>query len=342
MALLKYKEDRRTLAFIAINFALAFTGYFLFQTASWAILIPLLIGTCCFTFFCAVTVHNSIHCPMFKNKTHNKLFQFVLSLSYGYSVSAFVPGHNFSHHKWTQTNKDNMRTVRMRFRWNLLNQLFFFFAVSGEIMQMEVKWVKKMYKVKRSWFYQWLAESVLVYTVKIGLLIYDWQAGLLFFWLPHMYGTWGIVGTNVWQHDGTDQSHPYNHSRSFTSPLLNFFVCNNGYHTVHHMRPGLHWSKLPAFHEKHVAPYAHPNVNRNSLLAYLWESYVWPGKRVDYLGNPIAVPEKTVSEDWIDDLKFKSKEHNDDFGVEAVNTVDPSDIEDINDQVTPDAYKEMV
>lgn len=41
----------------------------------------------------------------------------------------------------------------------------------------------------------------------------------------------------------------YNHSRNFTGPILNFFCFNNGYHTQHHISPGLHWSLLPMRHK---------------------------------------------------------------------------------------------
>ncbi len=317
-SIMRYKADYRTLAFVAIYFILAIGGFIAYEYLSWTVIIPLVVLTSLFSFFCAVIVHNTVHSPIFRKKSWNRGFQNILSLAYGYSVSAFVPGHNFSHHKETQTDKDTMRTTRARFRWNFLNQFMFFFLVTKEIMVFEQMWVKKMYKEKPAWFRQWLIETIIVNIFKIGLTVINWQAALLFIWGPHLYGVWGIVGTNVWQHDGCDPDHPYNHTRSFTSPLLNYFAFNNGYHGVHHEKPGLHWSLLPEYHKKHIEPNLHPNLNRNSLLKYLWEANIWPGIRVDYLGNRLAQPPKSKTQNWIEGIDVKNKKHQEDFGAEVL------------------------
>ncbi|MCH2043355.1 MAG: fatty acid desaturase [Saprospiraceae bacterium] len=321
-SILRYKEDLRTIGFVALYLFLTIIGFVTYSYASWGVVIPLVLVCCFLCFVCSVIVHNTIHAPMFRKKSWNKAFQFILSISYGYSVSAFVPGHNFSHHKETQTNKDSMRTTKARFRWNLLNQALFFFLVTKDVLVQEIRWVKKMYKEKRSWYNQWLAETLLVNGLKFGILLIDWQAALLFVWLPNFYGVWGIVGTNIWQHDGTDQDHPYNHSRTFKSNLLNFFTFNNGYHGAHHEKPGLHWSLLPEYHAKNIEPYLHPNLNRVSLVKYLWEANIYPGKRVDYLGNPIGVPAPSVDEDWIAGVRIGSKKNRKDLGADDVNDND--------------------
>lgn len=54
-----------------------------------------------------------------------QVWQALLSLTYGHTVSTYVPGHNLSHHKYTQQPKDVMRTTKLRFNWNLWNGLFF-------------------------------------------------------------------------------------------------------------------------------------------------------------------------------------------------------------------------
>ena len=117
--------------------------------------------------------------------------------------------------------------------------------------------------------------------------------------IPHQYAAWGIITMNLLQHDGCDETTEYNHSRNFVGKVVNWFTYNNGFHTIHHLEPGLHWSLAPAEHAKRVAPFIHPNLDQASLLVYLFRTYVSPGKRVTYLGEPVVLPAEGPDEEWI-------------------------------------------
>ncbi|MDA9121468.1 fatty acid desaturase, partial [Flavobacteriales bacterium] len=119
---------------------------------------------------------------------------------------------------------------------------------------------------------------------------------------------------NYWQHDGCDENHPVNHSRNFTNPLLNFIAFNNGFHGAHHARPDIHWSMLPAYHEEHIRPQLHPNLEQRYLLPYLWKTCIWPGKRLDYLGNPVVLDDSIKYEDWIPSADIEANKYQ--LGVE--------------------------
>ena len=300
--MLRFKADRRTLFVVTLYFVVAVTPWLLWPNLNnWQIVL-FVIANCYLSFTCAIIVHNTIHAPIFKKKAMNKFFQIVLSFTYGHSTSAYVPGHNFSHHKYTQTNKDAIRTSKARFRINLFNQLFFFFIMSGDILKGEIRFAQKMRTERPEWFRQYLLELVLVIGTKIALLIVNWKCALLFIVIPHQYAAWGIVSTNYFQHDGADHDHPYNHSRNFTGKGLNWILFNNGFHGAHHMKPNLHWSLLPAYHEEHVRPFIHPALDRTSLLGYLIETHIYPGKRVDYKGQSIILAPEVKDEDWVADV----------------------------------------
>ncbi|WP_258100994.1 fatty acid desaturase family protein [Marinoscillum pacificum] len=308
MLKLKYKSDRKTLAAVTLYFVSTGLIWYYFPQLHIALQIFAVIFLCMLSFICAVIVHNTVHVPIFRSKRANKVFQIVLSMTYGYPVSPFVIGHNLSHHQHTGKDQDIARTDKLRFKWNFLNQALFFFVTSDSIMKSEWLWIKKMWKEdRRSWVIQYFLELIGVGLIKIPLLFFNWPVTLLTIWLPHLWAQWGIVGTNFWQHDGCDVYHEYNHSRNFTNKLLNFLVFNNGYHGLHHNNATLHWSELPEIYEKEFAPNIHPNLNRNSLFMYLWESCGWPGKRLDYLGNPVVL-DKNKQEDsleWINHKDYK-------------------------------------
>lgn len=300
--LLKYKADRRTVGFLLFYYAV-FAYAWLRTPASPLAIAAIVVTLSLMTFFIAVMTHNTIHCPMFYNPWLNRLFSVGLTWGFGNPASGFLPGHNLSHHRFLGGRKDNVRTYKIRFRWNFLNQALFFFVMLPGIVRTESGFVKKVAKdpEARGWYLQYRVEQIMLFTVKIALLILDWKRALLFVAIPNAYGVWAIFGVNYWQHDGCDETHPYNHSRSFRSKLLNWFTFNNGYHAVHHEKAGLHWSLLPTYHAHNYTGRVHPALEEVSLTKYLWRSCVYPGTRLRYDGKPVVLPPKDVDEDWVAD-----------------------------------------
>jgi beta-carotene hydroxylase len=314
MRILRYKADIKTLIVVAFYFGFTALCWVYFAETSTAAQTFAIIALCILSFICAVIVHNTVHVPIFYSKSLNKAFQIILSMTYGHPVSAFVVGHNLSHHKYTGQAKDIARTSNLKFKWNFLNQLTFFLMTSSSIMKSEAIWVKKMWQEgRKKWVFQYAIELIVVFTFKGLFLIINWKLALLLIWLPHLYAQWGIIGTNYWQHDGCDTNHEYNHSRNFTNNWLNFMMFNNGYHGPHHNHPTIHWSKLPDFYQNHFKP----NLDRNSLTKFLFESCVWTGKRLDYLGNQVKRDKKPLNPDisWVNqEITSQNKEH---LGVES-------------------------
>ncbi|MCB9593800.1 MAG: fatty acid desaturase [Sandaracinaceae bacterium] len=303
--MLRNTADLRTIGFVLTFYGLLAAAFVL--DLPWWGWIAFFIPLCLLAFFIAVATHNTVHCPVFKNRVLNSIFQVLLTNGYGHPVSMYVPGHNLSHHKYTQRPKDRMRTDKMRFRWNLLNQLLFSFVVGPPIFKDNARFAKAMRRANPKWYRQFLIETIAYVSFLGALAILDpvklWGfiplKFIVFVMIPHQYAAWGIMGINFVQHDGCDGEHPYNHSRNFTGKVLNWFTFNNGFHGVHHMKPGLHWSKLREEHEKELAPHLHPNLDRVSLLPYLIEAYVWPGKRMTFDGKPLELPAPREDEDWM-------------------------------------------
>lgn len=297
-ALLRYKADRKTLTFVAIYFSLV-AYQWIYSPRDWWLAAPLLFATCVFSFFGAVATHNTVHAPVFHKRSHNRLFQIILSLTYGHPVSAFVPGHNLSHHRYTQSRRDVMRTSKARFRYNLLNLFLFMPKLGGDLMAADMRYAVAMRKRNPVWFQQFCIEWAVFLSVSVALLATDWKKFIFYILIPHQYAAWGIVTMNLLQHDGTDENTEYNHSRNFVGKTVNWWVYNNGYHTIHHHKPGLHWSLAPEAHAREIAPHIHPNLDQKSLLAYVWTTFVMPGGRQMYDGRPFVLPDVGEDEEWI-------------------------------------------
>jgi len=304
--MLRYSADLRTIAFVFTYYALIAVAITV-ALPTWAFF-PLMAVICFLSFFCAVITHNTVHVPVFRSRVLNQIFQLLLTPTYGHPVSMFVPGHNLSHHKYLQTPKDRMRTDKMRFRWNLLNQLFFNVAVGPAIFKDNAAYARVMRTKRPRWYSQLMMELAfyalfLVATVAGMIATWGFAAGMtrwiMFVFIPHQYGVWGIAGINFVQHDGCDPDHPYNHSRNFTGKLVNWFTFNNGFHGIHHQRPTLHWSLTPEAHEKEMVPNMDARLNLTALLPFLFTQYIFPGRRMRYDGTPVVVGPAIADEDWV-------------------------------------------
>ena len=221
--MLRYRADIKTLVFVAIYFGLVAVQW-IYAPTDLAVAIPLVVLTCWFSFFGAVATHNTVHTPVFHQRWANRLFQVALTLTYGHPVSAYVPGHNLSHHKYTQSRKDVMRTTKTRFRWNLLNGMFFMSRVGKDILFADMRYFKAMYRRNPPWFRQMIFETVVFVGSMGALLFLDWKKFIVYVLIPHQYAAWGIITMNLLQHDGCDEKSQYNHSRNFVGKIVNWFA----------------------------------------------------------------------------------------------------------------------
>lgn len=295
--MLRFKEDRRTLG-ILITYALGVCLAWAWVPVGWAA-VPVVAALCVVSWLCAVIAHNTVHSPVFRKRWMNKAFQVWVSASYGFPISDYIPGHNLSHHRFTQLAEDVMRTTKVNFRWNLLNLLFFFPAVTPGILRGNALYKKKLGSSARLWKRQLLLEAAVVWSIKAGAFLLDWRKALLFVVIPHVFANFGIVTINFLQHDGCDETHPVNHSRNFVGGLLNWFALNNGYHGIHHDVPGLHWSLAPAAHRERHSPTIHPELEQPSLPVYMFKAFIYPGRRVTFDGKPVVIPQETPDRDWV-------------------------------------------
>jgi fatty acid desaturase len=296
--MLRYRADIRALAVVASFFAAVAVQWFAPPTSP-AVAALFCVATCTLAWLAAVIAHNALHCPIFRRRSHNRLFQIVVSLAYGFPVSEYIPGHNMSHHRHLQTRADVMRTTKVAFGWNALNLVAFVPRVAGAVFAGNMRYVRVMRARRTVWFRQFLAETTLCWGARIALLAIDWRKAALYVILPHLLALWGITATNFLQHDGCDASSEYNHSRNFVGRLFNFVTFNNGYHTVHHDEPGLHWSLLPKAHDERVRPRIHPALEQPSLFKYAFRAFVWPGRRTTFDGGPVVVRDCGTDADWI-------------------------------------------
>ncbi|MBS1612921.1 MAG: fatty acid desaturase, partial [Bacteroidetes bacterium] len=116
----------------------------------------------------------------------------------------------------------------------------------------------------------WAQLAVLVLWLVVFFVL-DWQKAFLYVLIPQQVAQLMVIIFNYVQHVHADEESAYNHSRNFMG--VNWFLFNNGYHTVHHMRASMHWSETPEAHAK-VAHLIAPHLIEQSFWGYLFRTYV--------------------------------------------------------------------
>lgn len=272
--LLRNVADYRQLGIVATYWVLLFSMYFVEECRN----VPFFVGACYFSFLNAVVIHNHLHKGIFNHRGANRVFRAILSFGALYPASANIASHNLVHHHFDDDGQpDWAAPENVGFRWNLLNLLHFPNVVGPNTFQGVNRWAKT---TRQSDFRrQYLGEQVFAFGLTGLLLAFDFWTGLFFIVLPQLWGARGILRINLIQHDGCDTRSEWNHSRNFVGRAFNWIMCNNGYHTIHHNRAGLHWSVLDEMHARECAARIHPSLDEPSMVLYLLRTYVFRFER---------------------------------------------------------------
>jgi beta-carotene hydroxylase len=268
-AVFRHASDWRQLTTVVIYYALIGSMYFVPACRNVFFLIP----ACAYSFLTAVVNHNNLHQGMFRSRRANDLFRLVLSFAALYPVSANVPAHNLVHHHFDDDGQPDWAAPSIvRFRWNLLN-LVHFPNVAGPITFAGVNRYNALLG-KRELRRQNLMESIFAFGLTGVLLFNDFWTGLFFVVVPQLWGARWFLRINIIQHDGCDTDSEWNHSRNFVGRIFNWFMLNNGYHTIHHNRAGLHWTALADSHAREVVPRIDASLDQRSMILYLLRTYI--------------------------------------------------------------------
>ena len=179
-----------------------------------------------------------------------------------------MPTHNQNHHKFNNRPGDSGRSPIV-FKRNHLFSLLVYPMVTGIHQQADIKrFFRELWQKDRRMFWLGISEYFVFFGFMAMVLLLDWRKALLFYVVPQQFALFVIQIFNYVQHVEADENSAWQHSRNFISPVLNALLFNNGYHTVHHHKPGVHWSELPALHTLH-AHQIHPVLCQRSWWGYM-------------------------------------------------------------------------
>ncbi len=272
--LLHNVADYRQIGIVTVYWALLFSMYFVEECRN----VLFFVFACYFSFLNAVVIHNHLHKGIFKDKSLNRAFRCILSFGALYPASANVASHNLVHHHFDDDGQpDWAAPEHVGFRWHLLNLIHFPNVVGPNTFGGVTRWASTTRQ--KDFRRQYAIEQVFAFGLTALLLAFDFWTALFFIVLPQLWGARGILRINLIQHDGCDVASEWNHSRNFVGRAFNWIMCNNGYHTIHHNRAGLHWSVLATAHEKECVPRIDSRLDEPSMVLYLLRTFVFNFRR---------------------------------------------------------------
>lgn len=252
---LKYAVDGLPLTVIAVCFVLSILPVF------WGLNVWLLIP-----YWLLVTAlknatlsaqHNHAHLSMFHHPVANFVLDIVLAQTTGYSTPEWELQHNRGHHRNYLNPREDLTSPVNEHTGETVG--IWSFVWQGSWRGFGEAWgiAKEAQLRGKPEFLKRLKQHVGIQVALTALWVWlNPVMGLLFFVYSNVIARALIWWGSYWHHLNAPCTNLYDASNTCTSHFLNAISFNNGYHTVHHEQPALHWSLLPQRTEQvsHLIP----------------------------------------------------------------------------------------
>lgn len=195
--------------------------------------------------------HHHQHSMTFRSPVLNRLLEVSYGLHTGMTTHLWVLHHVLGHHRnFLDQSKDESRWKRKNGKRMGVIEYSLNVAVTAYYRAYQVG--KRHPKQQRVF----LTYTTLTFALVAALVFFKPLAGFFVFVLPMcvtiVYTAWVTFD----HHAGLDTQDQYAASYNIMNRWFNRLTGNLGYHTAHHLKQGVHWSKLPELHDsiKHKIP----------------------------------------------------------------------------------------
>lgn len=239
----KHTADRWPVFFILLLSAVDFALYFTVSN-------PYLLGLYFYLMIipksqiCAWNHHHQ-HAPTFKYVIPNRILEFFYALHTGVTTNLWVLHHVHGHHNnFLDQDKDESRWTRPD--GSQMGELEYSLKITATAYYRGYQVGKEHPRDQRNF----ILYSLITFAILAGLIAYKPVPGIFLFVLPMIMGLFLTAWATYEHHAGLNTENEFEASFNNLNRWYNLFTGNLGYHTAHHYKGGLHWSKLPQLHEK--------------------------------------------------------------------------------------------
>jgi fatty acid desaturase len=242
-AVFKYPADRSRVAVFAGILAIDLVVYFTVRSPIW-LLVYFAAGILPKGTACAFNHHHQ-HLPTFRIAILNRALEIMYALQTGVSSHAWVLHHSVGHHQnYLDQEKDESRWMRKN--RTVMGQVEYSLVTSATAYFRAWKVGARYPKYRRVF----LVMGLVTVGIVVALVAYRPMAGFFIFVLAPAFSLFGTAWATYAHHSTRSTESHFVASTNVLQPLYNFLTGNLGYHTAHHYRPGVHWSKLRELHAK--------------------------------------------------------------------------------------------
>lgn len=237
----RYREDRIPIAVILFFFALDLFVFLRVDSVLW-LATWTVVGILPKGHICAWNHHHQ-HVNVFQHAVLNRALELVYALQTGISSNAWVLHHSLGHHvNYLDQKKDESRWQRAD--GTKMGELEYSLEVAGTAYSRAWE-VGSRYPKQRRMF-AWM--GVLTIFLVGALIALRPVAALFVFVLPMAISLLLTAWATYSHHAGRSTASHFVACNNILHRGYNLLTGNLGYHTAHHYKPGVHWSRLPELH----------------------------------------------------------------------------------------------
>jgi len=198
---------------------------------------------------------------MFRSRVLNRVVELMMFLQTGMYTTKFALHHNCGHHvhyrnptldpsTWVDAHGKAMsRTAYIA---------HYFFTYNYHVIRIGFSHPHLLAQCALQVALSYIVLAAAIYANPVSATVL-FIAPILLVWLNFIHLTYD-------DHIDLFSDDAYAASHTKANRWLNLMFFNNGYHLAHHLRPGLHWAKLPEFHRqianRITAPRSNTPLNR--------------------------------------------------------------------------------
>lgn len=243
MKIFKYKEDRLPIAIFAFYTLLDFYVYLRAESVIFLVvwcLLGILPKVCI-----SAWNHHHQHVNTFHQNILNRLLEIMYSFHTGVSCHGWMLHHNLGHH----LNYLDQTLDEARWRRKDGSQMG---VIEYSIITTLTSYPRAISVARRfpKYIPMFIAGNAILYISLAFMLYHNWVNTLFIYLIPIAYTFYNTIWHTYYHHAGLETEHHMHASYSIKHRLYNICFGNLGYHTAHHYKMGVHWSKLPDLHAK--------------------------------------------------------------------------------------------